>query len=255
MDSNKIEIHQEDNKNENIDKNENNIDKNNIQKINENGKVIDRIGNLKESENKKTKPEIKKEKDKKSNLNDKNLIDESEIYYSNKLKEYNKSYKLFSYISIILYFIDIIISLKGDKILHSFFNIFLLIILFSSNIYQIYNFRHNFELISKELFIYVSNVIFIYIFIFVIHIVNIIYIFTSKILEIAEIMFIYENKRMKNALVIFYCFINFFIPTIHFIKLIYIKKGIKDLSLSKGEIYESDKIGDVEIIQSVINEI
>ena len=33
------------------------------------------------------------------------------------------------------------------------------------------------------------------------------------------------------------------------------KKGIKDLSSAKGEIYESSKIEDVEVIQSVINEI
>ena len=31
--------------------------------------------------------------------------------------------------------------------------------------------------------------------------------------------------------------------------------NIKDLSSSKGEIYESSKIEDIEVIQSVINEI
>ena len=81
------------------------------------------------------------------------------------------------------------------------------------------------------------------------------YIFISKLLEMVEIKYIYENNTFQNIMIIIYCFINICVPSIHLFALIFVKNGIKDLSVSRGEIYESDKIGDVEIIQSVINEI
>lgn len=257
MSSNNIDNHEmKNNKENNKQKNDNKID-NNIQDTNDNetNQIIKESDNMNESDNLKTNTNSKKDKVDLNFVHDKDITDDSVIYFSNKLIDYNKSYKLFLYISIILYFIDIIIWFKNVKILHNYFNMFSLIIVLSSNIYQAYIFRHNFETITKELFIFVSKIIYVNIICFIIYILNIIYIFISKILEIVEIKYIYENKVKQNIIVIIYCIINICIPSIHFYKLIYIKKGIKDLSLAKGEIYESDKIGDVEIIQSVINEI
>ena len=63
-----------------------------------------------------------------------------------------------------------------------------------------------------------------------------------------EVRFIYENKSNQHIMIIFYCFINILFPNILLIKLLSIKKGIKDLSSAKGEIYETDKIGDIEVM-------
>ena len=73
--------------------------------------------------------------------------------------------------------------------------------------------------------------------------------------EIVKVNNTFIDKTPEKIMILFYCFINLFFPSLHLIRLISVKKGIKDLSSAKGEIYESSKIEDVEVIQSVINEI
>ena len=52
-----------------------------------------------------------------------------------------------------------------------------------------------------------------------------------------------------------YIIVNIVIPIIVLVKLITIKKNIKSLSAAKGEVYEGGNAGEVEIINSVINDI
>ena len=52
---------------------------------------------------------IEKEREKNDFFHDKEITEDSILYFSNKLKKYNKSYKKISYISILVYIIDIII--------------------------------------------------------------------------------------------------------------------------------------------------
>ena len=73
--------------------------------------------------------------------------------------------------------------------------------------------------------------------------------------EYIRVKYIYVDNTWEKIIIMFYCFINLFIPSLHLFRLISVKRGIKDLSSAKGEIYESSKIEDVEVIQSVINEI
>ena len=67
---------------------------------------------MNESTNLKTNNNIIKEK------NEKGITEDSILYFSNKLKKYNKSYKKISYISILVYIIDIISWFRNEKILH-----------------------------------------------------------------------------------------------------------------------------------------
>ena len=91
--------------------------------------------------------------------------------------------------------------------------------------------------------------------IFFAYIINIIYIFYLQILDMQKKVYFYVDKRVENLFIICYCVINICVPSLQLFRIISIKKGIKDLSSAKGEIYESSKIEDVEVINSVINEI
>ena len=74
-------------------------------------------------------------------------------------------------------------------------------------------------------------------------------------LEIIKINEVIVDNSFEKIIIMIYSFFNMFIPSLNLIRLINIKKGIKDLSSSKGEIYERSKIEDIDAIQSVINEI
>jgi hypothetical protein len=233
--------------------------KNDSQSINESVQIIidESYKNKSLNLNPVKKKEKEKEKTKEKNdlYQDKELFDDKTVYFTNKLKDYNKSYQSILYVSIFIYIIDIIIWFKREKILYNYYSLFATLMILFSNIYQAYIFRHNFELISKELFIFVGKIIYIHLVFFVLFIVNVMYIFISNLLQMAEIKYIYGNKNIHNILIIIYCFINICIPCIHLFALIFVKNGIKDLSISRGEFYENKKIGDVGIVQSVINEI
>ena len=124
-----------------------------------------------------------------------------------------------------------------------------------SSIHQAFSFRHNFESISKELYIFTKKIIYIFIAVYLIYMVNILYILISKMLEIIKINEVIVDNSFEKIIIMIYSFFNMFIPSLNLIRLINIKKGIKDLSSSKGEIYERSKIEDIDAIQSVINEI
>ena len=62
------------------------------------------------------------------------------------------------------------------------------------------------------------------------------------------------DEFQYNLIVTIYLLANLAFPTILLFKLILVKKDIKNLSAAKGEIYESAKIEDVQIINSIINE-
>ena len=215
----------EKNNTENNEKN-NNVIKNKSQNNNESVQII--IG-----ENYKNNPlnlisnKIKNKKEDKNDLyQDKEVIDDNTMDFSNKLKDHNKSYQHILYFAIILYIIDIIIWFKSEKILHNFFSLFSTLMILFSNIYQAYIFRHNFEIISKELYIYVGKIIYIHLVFFVLYIVNIMYIFISKLLEMADTKYIYANKTFYNLKIIIYCFINICVPCIQLFALIFLKNAI-----------------------------
>ena len=144
---------------------------------------------------------------------------------------------------------------NSSEDLQTYFNIISLLTIFISSIHQAFSFRHNFENISKSLYIYTKRVMYVFIFIIVVYVINILYILINRIIDIESNYYFIKDKKLENIFIICYCLVNIFIPVFHLFRLISVKKGIKDLSSAKGEIYESGKIEDVEIINSVINEI
>ena len=245
-------------KNEENDKGNDNIlirtDSPNIND-NETNKILDKEEHINESTNLKVESNNKKDKDNNDFFHDKDITEDSIVYFSNKLSTFNQNYKFILYISIILYIIDIFIWFKSVEILRSFANICIILVIFISSLHQAFSFRHNFEFISKDLYNFTKNIMYIFSVIFIAYIINIIYILFLLILNMRKKKYFYIDKRIENTFIICYCFINICVPSLQLFRIISIKKGIKDLSSAKGEIYESSKIEDVEIINSVINEI
>ena len=257
MSSNNNETQKYENDKENKNQNEDKLTRTDSPNINdiETNKILEKEEHINESTNLKVDTNIQKEKNNKDFFHDKDITEDSIIYFSKKLKNYNEDYKFVLYISILLYIIDIFIWFKSQTNLHSFTNLLSIIIIMISSIHQAFSFRHNFESISKELYIFTKKIIYIFIAVYLIYMVNILYILISKMLEIIKINEVIVDNSFEKIIIMIYSFFNMFIPSLNLIRLINIKKGIKDLSSSKGEIYERSKIEDIDAIQSVINEI
>ena len=196
---------------------------------------------------------INKEFQKKNFFHDKDITEDSIVYFSNKLKQSNKSYKIYLYISIIIYIMDIIIWFISDNIVHNYFNLFSVIIIFISIIYQAYIFRHNFESISKEIYNSIYKIFYLYITIVFLFLINNFYIIFYQLFKYK--IFITSNILKIPFLIHIYIAINIYISITSSFKLYSVKKSIKNLAAAKGEIYESSKYEEVQIINSVLNEI
>ena len=257
MSDNNDEIKESEKKEENNQNNDNILIRTDSPNINDSeaNKILDKEDHINESTSLKVETNTKKDKDNSDFFHDKDITEDSIIYFSNKLSAFNHNYKFILYISIILYIIDIFVWFKSISILRSFANIVIIIVIFISSLHQAFSFRHNFEFISKDLYNFTKNIMYIFGVIFIAYIINIIYIFYRQILDMLKKDYFYVDKRVENLFIISYCIINICVPSLHLFRIISIKKGIKDLSSAKGEIYESTKIEDVEVINSVINEI
>ena len=260
--SNEINNESDDNK----DLNENEHDENNIielERKNSNDNETNNILETDENNNFGKKPSTNNEKKKKSFFHDKDITEDSIIYFSNKLKQSNNSYKTFLYISIALHILNIVVYFLSNKIFNTYFNLFSILIILILVIYQIYVFRHNFEEISKEIYSLTQKVIYVYLSAVILFLINIFYLTFFKFLFFKDPKANENNKKNQNnfmeefqynIIITVYLLANLAFPTILLFKLILVKKDIKNLSAAKGEIYESAKIEDVQIINSIINE-
>ena len=221
---------------------------------NESNKIMDKDETISESTQLKVDSNNKTEQNN-DFYHDKDITEDSIIYFNNKLKACNKNYKCILYCSIIIYIIDIFIWFCSIENLNSYPNILFLLIILISSIHQAFAFKHNFESISKSLYNFTKQIMYAFGFIFIVYTINILYILVNRIIDVQKVQYYFVDKIFENNFVICYCIVNIFIPGFQLFRLISVKKAIKDLSSAKGEVYESGKIEDVEIINSVINEI
>ena len=186
---------------------------------------------------------------------DKDITEDSIVYFSNKLQTSNKNYKFILYISILLYTFDIFAYFKGDKNIHTLFNIFSILLILISSLHQAFSFRHDFKTITKELYLYTKKILYIFYFIFFEYILNMGFILFFELSDIFKTKYVYYDKTHDNFIIMTYIFGNIIVASMHLIRFRDVKKGIKDLSSAKGEVYEGGNAGEVEIINSVINDI
>ena len=186
---------------------------------------------------------------------DKDITEDSIVYFSNKLQTSNKNYKFILYISILLYTFDIFAYFKGDKNIHTLFNIFSILLILISSLHQAFSFRHDFKTITKELYLYTKKILYIFYFIFFEYILNMAFILFYELSDIFRTKYVYFDKTHDNFIIMTYIFGNIIVSSIHLLRFREVKKGSKDLSSAKGEVYEGGNAGEVEIINSVINDI
>ena len=224
---------------------------------NESHKILNKEDHLSESSNLnlESKTPIGKETPNSEFYHDKDITEDSIIYFTNKLQKSNKNYKFILYISVLLYIIDIFVYFKGDEFIHTYFNLVTILAILISSLHQAFSFRHDFKNISKELYAYTKKTLYLFIFIFFAYIFNMIYILFFELNDIIRTKYVYLDKTNDNIIIMTYIFSNITIPSLHLMRFREVKKGIKDLSSAKGEVYEGGNAGDVEIINTVINDI
>ena len=224
---------------------------------NENHKILNKEDHINESTNLNldSKTPTGKEKSNTDFYHDKDITEDSIIYFTNKLQKANKNYKFILYISVLLYIIDIIVYFKGDKNIHTLFNIITILAIFISSLHQAFSFRHDFKNISKELYTYTKKVLYLFIFIYLAFLFNMLCILFYEMRDIITTKYVYLDKTNDNIIIMTYIFSNIGISSIHLVRFREVKKSIKDLSSAKGEVYEGGNAGDVEIINNVINDI
>ena len=203
--------------------------------------------------------EIKKTGNKNNSSHDKEIMEDSIIYFTKKLKQNNNDYHIFLYISICLYSLDTIVWYFDKQILHTQLNLYSLIIILLTSISQVFAFKHNFENISKDIYICTQRIIYIYSVAVILFSLNLLYIVFYEITYNNSVDYdkVYQQRNLSfygfSIIVFFYVIINFVFPIIVLVKLVSIKTNIKKLSAAKGEVYEPARIKDVQIINSIIN--
>jgi hypothetical protein len=106
--------------------------------------------------------QIKKTENKNNASHDKEIMEDSIIYFTKKLKQNNNDYHIFLYISICLYSLDIIVWYFDKQILHTQLNLYSLIIVLLTSISQVFAFKHNFENISKDIYMHSKNYLYLF---------------------------------------------------------------------------------------------
>ena len=189
---------------------------------------------------------------------DKEIMEDSIKYFHQKLKNNNMEYQRYLYVSIGLYFIDIAISFFEKQILNTKYNLYSILIILIISLIQAIGFKHNFNSISKEKYVFTQRIIYAYFLALFIFLLNIIYIIFFKMILNKEENHnnVFHIKMVKfygiSLMIYIYIIVNLIIPIIVLVKLITIKKNIKSLSAAKGEVYEAVTIKDSHI-NSMIN--
>ena len=199
------------------------------------------------------------EKEKVSYSHDKEIKEESIIYFTQKLNKINAEYHKFLYISIIIFLTDIAIWYFDKKLFHENFNLYSLLIILGMTLLQIISFKNNFGEITKKVYVLIQRIIYLYILSIIIYLTDLAYITYFGIIHNfnkKNHIFRYPMFNLTffdfTLVLLFYILINTSIPIIVLIKSISIKGNIKKISSAKGEIYETVKINDTTI-NSAIN--
>ena len=178
---------------------------------------------------------------------DRIITEDSIAYFKKKLKKKNYGYKLYSYICLAIFFLDLIICIIDKKFQH-LFSIFILLLMISLILYHLFLFKHNFEIISREIYKETQKLIYI-------QYVAITLFYFNLLVVIFQILFI-KNENEENRvtftigsfIVYLVCILsNMFFPGFTLVKLIQLKRCIKDLSIAQGEIYDEIQSWEVGI--------
>ena len=199
------------------------------------------------------------EKEKITPSHDKEIKEDSIIYFTKKLKKNNIEYHKYLYISIFIFFTDLIIWYFDKQLFHDYINLYSLLIILLISLIQIFFFKNNFVSITKKIYVLTQRIIYLYILSIIIYLINLGFItYFGVIYHFGKKNHIFQYPMFNlnffnfSLIIFFYVIINLFIPIMVLMKLIEIKRNIKKISSAKGEIYETVKINDSQI-NSMVN--
>lgn len=169
--------------------------------------------------------------------------EESIIYSTKKLNSRFKLLKYLLYCSFAIIVFDFICVITIPLIFLDIINIIALIIIFFSYLYCLFVFRHNFEIISYDIYQSTNRVIIILIICLVLFYIDMFYLLLFKILlnfENLEDIIIQTFKYIFISIILFffYFLLNIFFPFVIFYKLMQVKDSIKELGKAHEQSYD-----------------
>ena len=181
------------------------------------------------------------------NYHDSVITEDSIRYFNNKLKNKNSGYKLYSYICLATYFLDLLVCFT-DKKFKNLFNIFIILLMIGLIIYHLFLFKHNFETISREIYKETQKLIYI-------QYIAVTLFYLDLLIIAYQIFFLKNDVDVEEKEITFITFILYFVcilssiffPGYLLVKLIQLKKCVKDLSIAKGEVYDEIQSWEVGI--------
>ena len=106
------------------------------------------------------KSSVNLEKGKVTYSHDKEIKEDSIIYFTKKLNKINAEYHKFLYISIIIFLADIAIWYFDKKLFHENYNLYSLLIILGVTLIQIIAIKSNFGEITKKVYILIQRIIY-----------------------------------------------------------------------------------------------
>ena len=198
-------------------------------------------------------------KEKMTQSHDKEIKEDSIIYFTKKIQKNNTEYHKYLVISIIIYLTDLFTWYFDKQLFHDYLNLYSLLFILVISFIQIILSKHNFKFITKKVYVSTERIIYLYSISLIIYLINLGFLLYVGIINNfgnKNHIFNYPMFNMNyldfSLIILLYILINIFVPIMVFIKLISLKINIKKTLSAKGEIYKTVKINDSQI-NSMVN--
>ena len=166
------------------------------------------------------------------------ITKDSLIYFSGKLKSRFYKFQKSLFICLFIYILDYIIWFISKKHLKDLINIFSLLISLISNLYNIFLFKDEFNVITRTFYKNINKGLITIIISLIIYYINLIFIFSDKIIKknfdglFAKI---FPNNKGLQMFYGIYLIVNFVFPALTLLYLLGVRKFAKILRIVKGE--------------------
>ena len=191
---------------------------------------------------------------------------DSLIYFGGKLKSKFFKYQKCLYICLFVYILDYIVWFISRKHLKDLLNIFSLLASLILNLFSIYLFKDELNIISKALYKCINKIIISNIISLIIYYINLFFIFNDKILKAnfdGLLAKIFSNNKGLKMFYGIYLIINLLFPTLTLVYLLKVKKFLKILGIARRKYYvektkgivKEEKNNELKLISEKLNHI
>ena len=192
--------------------------------------------------------------------NEKIIKEDSIIYFSEKLIKTYTTLKIYLYFSLLLCAINIFFCYCLPYIFINVLNIPSIIFLLFCAAYFFLLFKNNFDFVSKDIYLAAKRTVYMQFGALCMNILSIFYTLFFKIIpQYKEVSSFMGSSTIKGFIVLISYFLsvllNFLLPSVILVKLIKLKRSIRQLGTAKGEAYEDNLVPDKNSIEMIVNTI